>query len=182
MGYCRGARWAEIGVFTGLTWWLGCGVKKGESITRENNLKKRAGQVVAHHGRPNHHTNLIREVHVMAEEHPNTTGQEKEETKISYGFGPKTERAVSEKLNMIVALAFLGHKAFEEHEAPWRVWQNDLTKAGYPYSIEYLMENAFESFLLLASQAVNELFEPKDSVKGKLIDRTGPGGARDASQ
>jgi hypothetical protein len=111
----------------------------------------------------------------MAENDSTTPRGEQEEIKVVYGFGPKTERAVSKKLNMIVALAFLGYKAFEEHEEPWKPFQSCLSKAGYPYSLEYLMENTFESLLLLASQAVNEMFEPRDSVKGQLIEGVSDG-------
>jgi hypothetical protein len=87
----------------------------------------------------------------------------------NYGFGPRTEAAVNEQLEMVMAFAFLGKRAFTD---AGRDWDQYLSKIGCPIDEEGLIERAFEGLLQVACTAWNEMFEPRDSVKGQLIDRT----------
>lgn len=89
----------------------------------------------------------------------------------NYGFGPATESAVNEQLEMVMAFAFLGKRAFADQEGG-RDWTQYLSEIGCPFDQERLVERAFESLLKVACKAWNEMFEPRDSVKGQLIDRT----------
>lgn len=84
-----------------------------------------------------------------------------------YGFGPRTEAAVNEKLEMVMAFAFLGKRAYTDSED----WEKYLSKIGCPLDEETLIERAFDGLLKVACTAWNEMFEPRDSVKGQLIDR-----------
>ena len=86
-----------------------------------------------------------------------------------YGFGPRTEAAVNEQLEMVMAFAYLGKRAFTD---AGRDWDKYLSEIGCPIDEEGLIERAFEGLLQVACTAWNEIFEPRDSVKGQLIDRT----------
>ena len=88
--------------------------------------------------------------------------------KESYGFGPATERAVYHQLELVMAFAFLGKRAFTETEN----WADYLAKIDCPLDEETLIERAFEGLLKVACTAWHEICAPRDSVKGQLIDRT----------
>lgn len=97
--------------------------------------------------------------------------------KETYGFGPATESALNEQLELVMAFAFLGKRAFTEGGEDWAQY---LAEIGCPFDEERLIERAFEGLLKVACQAWHEMFEPRDSIKGQLIDRTKkatPGGA-----
>lgn len=85
----------------------------------------------------------------------------------NYGFGPRTEAAVNEQLEMVMAFAYLGKRAYTDSED----WEKYLSKIGCPLDEETLIERAFEGLLKAACTAWHEMFEPRDSVKGQLIDR-----------
>ena len=110
----------------------------------------------------------------MAEDDLTTPQGEQEEPgkpqNENYGFGPRTEAAVNEQLEMVMAFAFLGKRAFTDPERG-EDWEQYLAKIGCPFDQEFLIERAFEGLLQVACTAWNEMFEPRDSVKGQLIDR-----------
>ena len=121
----------------------------------------------------------------MAENDLTTPRGEQEEPgkpqKETYGFGPATEVAVNEQLEMVMAFAFLGKRAFTEGGEDWAQY---LLEIGCPFDQERLIERAFEGLLKVACKAWHEIFEPRDSVKGQLIDRTkkaAPVGVSDGS-
>lgn len=70
-----------------------------------------------------------------------------------------------------MAVAFLGKRAFTDSHRSVD-WGQYLAEIGCPFDQERLAERAFEVLLKVASNAWNEMFEPRDSVKGELIDRT----------
>ena len=108
----------------------------------------------------------------MAENDITTLQEEQEEPgkpkNENYGFGPRTEAAVNEQLEMVMAFAYLGKRAFTD---AGRDWDQYLSKIGCPIDEQGLIERAFEGLLQVACTAWNEMFEPRDSVKGQLIDR-----------
>lgn len=86
--------------------------------------------------------------------------------------GPKTVEGVKDRLQTIAAFGFLGKKAFMDGDYSEEGWKKYLESIESPFGMDHLREAAFEALLKMAADAWNELFDPKDAVEGKLIDRT----------
>ena len=110
----------------------------------------------------------------MAGEHLSTIPREQEGTedpKLKYGPGPQTEQAVHDRLEIIAAFAYLGKRALMDGGYTPEGWEIYLKEIDCPLDSERLMEKAFEGLLQLACAAWQMLFNPKDSIQGKVIDR-----------
>ena len=85
----------------------------------------------------------------------------------SRGCGPATVAAVQKRLEMVATFAFLGKLAFKEGEV--EDWSYYLKRTGCPFKPEHLIEAAFEGLFESACQAWYDLYAPKDSVHGRLV-------------
>lgn len=86
--------------------------------------------------------------------------------------GPKSVESVKDRLQTIAAFGFLGKKAFMDGDYSEEGWKEYLESIESPFLMDHLREAAFEALLKMASDAWNELFDPKDAVEGQVIDRT----------
>jgi len=122
---------------------------------------------------PDHHTNLKREVHVMAE---------KDSTTQPWGVGPKTIDKARDRLAVMAAFAYLGKKAFMEGDFDDEGWEEYLKSIDSPFNLDHLREAAFEGLLKMACDTWHEINDPLDAVEGKIIDRTKPPAAREGGE
>lgn len=118
----------------------------------------------------------------MAEQNSTTItpkkGQEQEPERVP---GPETVYEAQDRLRRIIALAYLGKRAFMEGDLSNEGWHQYFSEINCPdgeYDLDSLVEMAFDELLRMTSGVWQMLNDPADAVEGKHIDRTqaAPGG------
>jgi hypothetical protein len=101
-----------------------------------------------------------------------------EEPRKELGPGPQTMSRVQEKLGTIIALAFLGKRAYMDGDYDLAGWHHYFREVRCPLGqygdLDDLAEMAFDGLLRIAAEVWQELDDPKDAVEGEVIDRIRP--------